>query len=117
MSCCEVTIYELADKDFSDDGKSLNVKSPFMLVLYKAQWCPHCQHFIPTWEKLAINYRRGTCCCFSEVENTKGNVTKVRDVRGFPTLRLYNNRDKTMVEYHGNRSYNDLVKFLDKYVR
>jgi thiol-disulfide isomerase/thioredoxin len=116
MSCCDAIIYELADKDFSDDGKSLNVRSPFMLVLYKAQWCPHCQHFVGTWERLAKNYRRSTCLCFGEVEQTKGNVTKVRDVRGFPTLRLYDNVNKRMYEYHGDRSYKDVEKFLDNYI-
>jgi protein disulfide-isomerase A6 len=116
-SCCEVLIYELSDKDFSDDGKSLRVRSPYMLVLYKAQWCHFCQHFIPIWEKLATNYRNNKAClCFGEVEVTKRNVTKVKDVHGFPTIRLYNNRDKKMYEYHGDRSYKDLEKFLDKHI-
>ena len=117
MACCETIIYELSDKDFSSDGKNLvNIRSPYMLVLFKAQWCPHCAHFIPTWEKLATNYRRNVCCCFGEVESTKRNVTKVRDIRGYPTIRLYDNRNKTMVEYHGDRSYADIEKFLDKYI-
>jgi thioredoxin-related protein len=118
MNCCDVVIYELSDKDFSDDGKSLNVRSPYMLVLFKMNGCPHCEHFLPTWEKLATNYQQGKkCVCFGEVEITKRNVTKVRDVHGFPTIRLYNNVNKRVYEYRGDRSYNDVTKFLYTHVK
>ena len=39
-------IYELADKNFNNDGTLIG-KHPFMLVLFKMNGCPHCIHFYP----------------------------------------------------------------------
>ena len=115
MSCCDAVIYELSDKDFSNDGKSLRVRSPYMLVLFKMKGCPHCEHF-STWEKLATTYRRNICACFSEVEIRREMSQKFVIFMAFRLFAYITTENNTMIEYHGDRLYKDLEKFLDKYI-
>ena len=122
MTCCQkdskgnLIIYELADKNFNNDGTLIG-KHPFMLVLFKMNGCPHCIHFYPTWMRLVNEYRRNTCLCFAEVETTQRKVTRASVMpRGFPTVRLYDIGEKKIYEYNGNRSFDDVAEFLDNYI-
>ena len=67
-NCCSEKIYNLRDKDFDARGNIIK-GLPFMLVLFRASWCPHCANFEPEWEKLASTYTTDKdCICFAEVE-------------------------------------------------
>lgn len=35
-------------------------------------------------------------------------------IQGFPTIKLYKKGDETPVDYEGDRSFSDLVQFLEK---
>lgn len=94
--------------------KFSNPPPPILKYFYMTS-CPHCIDFNPIWEKLK-----------TKVENEKINVTLVKynisdngegseqaalyNVKGAPTIIL----DKNDVhnEYNGNRSVDDIIKFI-----
>jgi glutaredoxin len=122
MSCCDrdgkgnLIIYELADKNFNNDGTLIG-RHPYMMVLFKMRGCPHCEHIYPTWMKLVNEYRRATCVCFSEVEATQRKVTRSNVMpRGFPTIRLYDIPRGKIYEYNGNRTFDDMARFIDSHM-
>ena len=75
----------------------------FVMVDFHAPWCPHCQHFDPTWQQVAfvINqqvYRRGerigthgkaAVASVNCVDNPE--LCDRELIQGFPTIRVYRN--------------------------
>lgn len=75
---------------------------PKILVLYKADWCPHCKAFIPEWEKIQRQTRTRT------VDSTDPNS----DVERYPTIRLY--RGSYYKEYNGPRNADSIMAWYYK---
>jgi len=81
------------------------------LLLVKAEWCGHCQSFKSTWEKLKKDIKNVKFNTL-DADTHKEEIEKL-NIQGFPTL-LFKNKFAT-IEYNGNRSYNDLIEFLQQY--
>ena len=81
------------------------------LIAFTAKWCGHCQVFKPTWSELQksklnielINY---------DSEKHKNKIDEYK-ISGFPTIML-KKVDGSLKEYNGNRSKNDLIKFINE---
>jgi thiol-disulfide isomerase/thioredoxin len=89
-----------------------NLHNP-TLMLFHADWCGHCQTFMPTFDKFS-----------SAINNSKLNIIKFNadkqkkyvesfNIDGFPTVLLNNPKNKTFITYTGNRSIGDLAKFVN----
>jgi thiol-disulfide isomerase/thioredoxin len=91
---------------FEDAGK-------YELIMYHAEWCPHCHSALPEFEKLgAIQTIGGKKVELSAIEAEK-NPGKVREkVDGYPTIRLYTPEGK-VVNYDGPRTAEGLQEFLN----
>eukprot|EP00929_Paragymnodinium_shiwhaense_P040005 TRINITY_DN20924_c0_g2_i1.p1 TRINITY_DN20924_c0_g2~~TRINITY_DN20924_c0_g2_i1.p1 ORF type:complete len:609 (-),score=40.42 TRINITY_DN20924_c0_g2_i1:31-1857(-) len=63
----------------------------FWIVMYYADWCGHCQHFAPTWSKVAKQFDGDPRVTFGAL-NCAAHVNFCRDlgIPGFPTLAAYN---------------------------
>jgi len=100
-------------QDFVD-----SVKEPIVtLILYYADWCPHCTVIKPTWNELNKKYSRSKNVRLIEVEydNMKHVPKKYsKHIRGFPTLNLVKD-DKILTEYNGHRNLDSLKDFIGKY--
>ena len=83
------------------------------LYLFKANWCGHCKNFIPEWDKLKEDSNLNNKVEFITMDSEK-NATEIKEweIKGFPTLILKKGNDA--IEYNDNRSYKDIVKFINK---
>lgn len=82
-------------------------------TLYYANWCGHCKVLKPTWEKLIESDKYKDKIEFEEVEADENPEKIAREqIQGFPTIKITKNNETT--EYEGNRTIEDLEKFLDE---
>jgi thioredoxin-like negative regulator of GroEL len=85
-------------------------KSP-LLVLFKADWCPACQNFMPEWEKL----KQGIQGTFETKELTEQDDFKKHGIEGLPTVRYFPEGihvPDNYINYNGRRTMEDILKFL-----
>ena len=86
----------------------------YFFEMYYADWCPHCTHAKPEFDKLGsiqtINGKRVAC---KRVEAEK-NPEQVRtEVKGFPTIHLYDAKGKLLSEFKGSRTEKGFLDFLN----
>ena len=80
------------------------------LILYYADWCGYSKQFKPIWDqftkntKLDINTEIVNC-------DTNKDLCETVNIRGFPTIILHK-KDGKKIEYSGNRTIEDLEKFV-----
>jgi len=89
---------------FINSNKKKYPQSDKSLFLYSVPWCGHCKAFEPIWNELInkfpnINFKKINC-----------DSTSCPNIDGFPTIILDNNGTK--INYTGNRTLEDLSKFL-----
>jgi protein disulfide-isomerase A1 len=90
-----------------------NLHNP-TLILFHADWCGHCQHFMPTFDKFsgAINKSKLNIIKFN-ADKDKKYIDPFK-IDGFPTLLLNVPKNKQFITYNGDRSINDLLKFVNE---
>ncbi len=81
--------------------KEEQYKKKPMLMLFWADWCGHCHHFMPTFEKLNI----------VKVSDKEKDLIEEYKIDGFPTLKLYDG--KKFHEYSGGRDINNIRDFVN----
>jgi len=90
-----------------------NINNP-TLMLFHADWCGHCQSFMPTFDKFSENVNK------SKVNIVKFNADKDKkviggfNVEGYPTVMLHVPKLKRFIDYNGDRTMGDLVKFVNE---
>lgn len=89
-----------------------SVKPYKELLFFTLEGCGHCENMKPTWDLLKQNYNDNGYIKLIQVK-AKDNQDLVQKykVTGFPTL-LYVKDEELVNEYNGDRTYEDLVKFL-----
>ena len=83
----------------------------YVLLEAYAPWCGHCKKLEPIYNDLASKLAGETDLVIAKMDATE-NEHPLMPVSGFPTLRLFKPGSKTPVDYQGDRSLKDLVKFL-----
>ena len=95
-----------------DNFKSQLNKGPWLLQLH-ADWCGYCQLLKPQWKKFEDTARNSKC---------KFNVASIEssalqrhfpniDVRGYPTIKVFNN-GQPKEDYNGARQAENLLRFV-----
>ena len=84
-----------------------------VIVLFYGDWCGHCHHMMPEWEKF-MNKNKDNKIKIMKIESSNEPVMRKHEIRGFPTIRYLPNglHNKKHVEYQGNRHHIDLDRFL-----
>lgn len=84
----------------------------YVLLEAYAPWCGHCQKLEPIYKELAeklVDFEDIVIAKFDATANEHPSL----QVQGFPTLKLYKPGSETPVDYEGDRSFGDLVSFLE----
>lgn len=84
----------------------------YVLLEAYAPWCGHCKKLEPIYTELAEKLAGETDLVLAKMDATE-NEHNLMPVQGFPTLRLFTPGSTTPVDYNGDRSLKDLVKFLE----
>ena len=102
-------------KSYEQNHKIMNGgKAPkATLNLFKAEWCPHCVNFKPTWNKIQENNDKISFKTY-DADVHKKDIKKF-EVQGFPTL-ILTTGDKA-IEYVGQRDYNSIQEFISTYTK
>ena len=87
----------------------MNGGSNKILYLFKADWCPHCTVFKPTWEKLKDKLETKVKFVVYDADKDGPTITKF-GVSGFPTL-ILKDGDKS-IEYVGPKDQKSVEDFI-----
>ena len=90
----------------------INKDEQITLMFFYKPDCSYCSDFLPTWYKIVNNLPNTIMYEEINVSKDNENNTKANDynITTVPTLILNNGNDKII--YKGNRSYNDIDRFL-----
>lgn len=98
--------------DAKEMSKDLNNGN--WIVLYHANWCPHCVTFIPVFKKFEEQAKKSKLPIkIAAIEQTHHNEDSIGyspDVHGYPTL-VNRNNGIDSEPYNGSRDVNSLMSF------
>lgn len=82
------------------------------LLFFTLEGCGHCENMKPTWNLLKQNYGSNGKIKLIEVKAKENqDLVQLYKVTGFPTL-IFVKDEKKVTEYNGDRTYQDLTKYL-----
>lgn len=103
--------------------KKINNTPGVVVGLVHANWCGHCQHLMPEWDKMEHNikndHKLNTKCNIVKIESEHVNnelpkyenmINQKIPVDGYPTIFLIKNRQ--IEKYGGERSANALENWV-----
>ncbi|CAK9095531.1 unnamed protein product [Durusdinium trenchii] len=109
-------VYELDNTKIA--GEVANARSPWV-VMYYADWCPHCHHYAPTFERIAqktsplhqgpVSFGAVNCPDFMAL------CTKIQ-IAGYPTVRTYHFKGDVGNALSGSRPDRSMVHNEDQFV-
>lgn len=85
------------------------------LVLFFAEWCGHCKHMKPDWEKVTQALAQHPQIQTIALEHKQhSEIMKAQGIQGFPVIRLYPEGfpGEKYAEYQGDRSADSIMKFV-----
>ena len=87
-----------------------------LLVEFFAPWCPHCQHYRPTWRKVAAQTAHWPVT-IAAVDCTADNVLcKEEEVKSFPTILAYNFGGVAHGSVMESRKLEDVLGFIKEHL-
>ena len=104
-------VYVVVGKTFERDV--INNDKDVMLLFY-APWCGHCKALHPKYEEVAKKLKeKNPKLVMAKMDATENEVESV-NISGFPTVKFYpgNKKDKAPIDYNGDRSVEDMIKFI-----
>lgn len=103
---------------FENNGVDASYVStnPYKFNMYYVDWCPHCHHAKPEFEKLGATQTIGgkkVQCSAIEAEKNPDAV-KGKKISGYPTIQLYDPQGQLVQEYSGARTASGFRAFLNE---
>jgi len=108
-----------AEEKFTNSSNDLTpADNEVVVALFYADWCGHCKHFKPEFDKVSDEINGEKC----SKSNKKLRIVKVDcsndssvsnkyNVQGFPTVKILGTSDGE-TEYTGERTYDSLKSYL-----
>ena len=94
------------------DAKNLcqkKKKGPW-IVLYKANWCGHCQMLKPKWNMFLSMMKKNPKLNIAEVDSEYMSSMDDTNIMGYPTIKMYHN-NKQVAEFEDERETQNLYNF------
>jgi thiol-disulfide isomerase/thioredoxin len=108
-----------SEGEFGSAGNSGPTKQAELMLFY-ADWCPHCKTAKPVWNELKTQYQNKTINgyqviftdvnCTTESAETEQMMNKY-NIEGFPTIKLL--KDGQIIEYDAKPTKETLNEFLN----
>jgi len=112
-----VLILIWASVNRTKEGFANAATGPYTLRMYYADWCPHCHKAKPEFEKLgATKTIGGESVSFEAIDAEKEPDKVVGKVSGYPTVRLYDSKNRLVQEYEGERTEGGFLSFLQQHL-
>jgi hypothetical protein len=96
-----------------------------VVILYQAEWCSHCKHFKPEWEKFRLicekfnNYIKQTYGILLSCKQLDANKDMAEvenaNVNGFPTIHIIDTDTKEINQYEEPRKMKNLLMNILNY--
>ncbi|CAG9464012.1 unnamed protein product [Pedinophyceae sp. YPF-701] len=103
----KVLVAKQFDEIVFDSGKAV-------LVEFYAPWCGHCKKLAPVYEEVGKHFADNDSVVVAKMDATANDVPSDKfEVKGFPTIYLYVPQMGDAIEYKGDRSEEDLIKFVE----
>ncbi len=111
--------YRLYISSRIQEGFTTAVGSTHSFVMYYADWCGHCRNTKPEFNKLGSTKTIGGKTVSIVAVNADENkeLCEKRNIRGYPTIHLYDPRGELVKEYSGQRDHDSFVQFLSQNVK
>ncbi|KAG9302923.1 hypothetical protein G9A89_022340 [Geosiphon pyriformis] len=91
-------------------------KTKDVLIEFYAPWCGHCKKLAPIYEKLGKAYQSfKDQILIAKMDATTNDLpSRVPfKISGFPTIKLFRAGDNEIIEYQGDRTYENFIEFLN----
>ena len=79
------------------------------VILFKAEWCGHCQGFKQDWEKLQKENKKKYNFITYDSDKNKAEMESWQ-IQGFPTIIV--KKGEEAMEYVGPNEYNSVLSFI-----
>ena len=88
-----------------------------VFIAYLADWCGHCQHFKPEWEKIKSHLKANPDGSGHVVTVSDKHMQKLpsKQPSGFPTLSLFRGKDH-LKDYDGGRNMPEVLQFIKEHL-
>lgn len=84
------------------------------IVLYYADWCGHCVHMKPEWNKFKSSCPKNVN--IGEVEHSSMSLLPTKpEIRGYPTIKMYDNNAE-VAEFEDERTENKMIEFVNSHL-
>ena len=103
----------------SQDDLMSKVGDKKAMVLFHADWCGHCKNFMPVWDELSAHndtqdkvvFIKAECGKPAENDEHK-NMMNEYNIKGYPTLMVFNSKDEKPQEYTDERNKNAIEQYM-----
>jgi thioredoxin-like negative regulator of GroEL len=95
-----------------------HTKKGYWIVLYYADWCPHCQMMKPEWNKFVDQMKSNRDINVAEIESQyldKVDPSHKTNIQGFPSIISCNN-GKKITDFSGPRTSQEITSFANNNV-
>jgi protein disulfide-isomerase A1 len=93
-------------------------KSKDVFLEVYAPWCGHCKRLEPVWTQLGEQVSKlSSDIVIAKMDGTENDIPEEGqfEVTGFPTLKFFKADTNELIDYDGDRSMEDLTKFLNEH--
>ena len=100
----KIVVLDLDDSNIEQFAKEMSSHG-MVFIAFLADWCGHCQHFKPEWEKIKTHLKKHSEGSGHVVTSNDKHMQELpcKQPSGFPTMSLYKGT-KHIKDYDGGRN-------------